>query len=434
MLKRFRKERVPNPSRFTYPIANFLGIDAKTEQSGLPISYAAYAYNVAFKDGNLVAGMGVDNPEFLDSNGVARTLPNTAITANFFKQSWLYRRYDYQLNKRDDRIIVQSITNKIFVCNLKGGEFVDVSSQIDIPGGSKLTCLNYHLNGEDVFLIYLSSGGMYVYDGSSFTEFVDTPKVLSACLHYERAWAIEYKGSNRLYFSAALSPTDFTVDNTLGGYISFPDDGGELLRVISFKDYIYVIREFAIHRLIAYTDPRDYKLTRVFTSNNKIYANTVTATNDNILFYAEDGFYAFDGFNARKVYENITPLIDSMDNAATCFFNHKFYFSFKVKNLDNSSVGDEGQSYINNCIIAIDQKTQSVDIMRGVDVRGFLPVNQENICDIYLSFNNFRGCYFGRLTDDGKLYGAPLKKLWQSPYTSLNNIDRYKILRWLFIS
>ena len=434
MLKIFRREKVPNVSRFTYPVMKFLGIDAKSDQSSLPLGYASYAYNVAFRDGKLTRGMGISDAQYKDSDGQVQTLPNTSVQVQFINKMFFYRRYDYNLNKRDDRIIVQSIYNEYFVCDFKGGAFVDVSEALTIPQDTLLSGTNYHLDGEDLFLLYLSSGGMYVYDGTSFT-FYDTPKFNSACIHYERAWATEYQGANNLYFSKALEPTNFSVDEIQGGYISFPDDGGAILKVVSFKDYLYVFREFAIHRLVAYTDPRDYKLSKVFSSNNKIYPFTIEVTGDKIIFFAQDGFYSFDGFSAQKVYERITPLIESIENASACFFNQKYYVALKLKNIDNASVGDEAlASCDNNCVIAFDQNTNDLDIMRGVDIRGFVPVNIENICEVFTYFNNFRGCYIGKLSDDGKLFGSSLKKLWQSPLSNLNSIDRYKILRWLFVS
>ncbi|MGI6213413.1 MAG: hypothetical protein ACOYIQ_02530 [Christensenellales bacterium] len=435
MLARFRKDKTPLPSRFTYPISKFMGIDAKSEQSGMPLSYACYAYNIAFRDEKLTAGPGLERGKYADSQGVTRTLPNLTSLAQFFKKMYFYRKYNYQTDTREDKLLVHTLSDRLFVCDFKGSPFTEVTQEANIPEGANLHCVNYHLDGEDVLLMYLSCGGMRVYNGQSFTAYQNAPAAGSVCVHYERAWLTQYKSGNKLWFSDDLNPVDFTPETGKGGYITFPDDGGELLAVISFKDYIYVFREFCIHRLTAYTDPADYKLTRVFVTNNKIYPGSIQATSDKIIFYAQDGFYAFDGYTAVKVYENITPLIESMEHAAVCFFDQKYIVAARMKKEGEEKIGDEALApYKNNCIITFDQLTGAVGIMRGADAGGFVPVNIENICGVYVSCNNFRGCDIYKLTGDGKLDNVPLKKLWRSPLSNLTGIDKYKILRSVFIS
>ncbi len=434
MLARFRRDKTPTPSRYTYPIHRFLGIDAKSEQASLPLGYAAYAYNIAFKDEKLTTGFGLEKGSYFNAQGVQRDFPNLNIQTQFFKSIYLYRKYDYEQNKRADKLLVHTRYNRLYACDFAGSEFVNLTQDSGIAEGVDLHPLNYHHDGEDVLLIYQSTGGAKVYDGQQFSSYPDVPKASSVCLHYERAWLAEKEG-NKLYFSTQLDPTDFTVETGKGGYISFPDDGGALLKVISFKDYIFIFREFCIHRLSAYADPTDYKLTRVFVTNNKIHANLIQATSDKIIFYADDGFYAFDGFVANKVYERFTPLIESVADAAVCFYDQKYMVALRLKNLDGSKVGDEAlASYKNNCVVAFDQLTGSISIMRGVDINCFLPINIEKTCGVYASLNNFRGCYIYKLTDDGKLDGTPLKKFWTSSLSNLASIDRYKVLRNIFVS
>jgi|GEM_PF-1651875 len=434
MLGRFRRDKTPAPSRFTYPIHRFLGIDAKSEPASLPLGYAAFAYNIAFKDEKLTTSFGMEKGTYFDSLGTQRLFPNLSYETQFFKQLFLYRKYNYEQKTREDKLMVHTRYNRLYTCNFKGSDFTNVTEEMGLPQGADLHCINYHMDGEDVLVIYQSTGGAQVYDGEAFTSYPDVPKASSVCIHYERAWLAE-KETNKLWFSADLDPTDFTAETGKGGYITFPDDGGKLLKVVSFKDYIFIFREFCIHRLAAYADPGDYKLTRVFVSNNKIYANLIQATSDKIIFYADDGFYAFDGFVASKVYERFTPLIESVENATVCFFDQKYMVALRLKNLDNSKVGDEALAiYKNNCVVAFDQLTGSVSIMRGVDINSFLPINIEKNCGVYVSLNNFRGCWVYKLTNDGKLDGVPLKKLWSSSLSNLASIDRYKILRNIFIS
>lgn len=435
MIRRIRKDRTPSPSRFSYPIHNFLGLDAKSEQASMPLSMASYAYNISFKDEKLTLGPGLERGKYIDSSGNEHTFPNLLGPVIRMRKIFLYRKYNYELNKRQDMLLVQTTTGRLFVCDFAGSDFNEVTAEADIPSGANLHCIGYHLDGEDVLLIYLSTGGMRVYNGESFISYPLVPAAASACTHYERAWLCEYKGSNRLWFSPALNPVDFTPETDKGGYITFPDEGGELQAVISFKDYLYIFREFCIHRLTAYGDPYDYKLTKVFVSNNKIYPSTICPVGDKIMFYAEDGFYAFDGFAASKVYERVTPIIESMEHAAVCYFDGKYMLATRMKNVDNTQVGDEALApYKNNALISFNLTTGALAIMRGSDISHFLPINIENICGVYVSMSNFRAYEIYKVTDDGLLDNEPLKKLWSSPLANLSSIDRYKVLRNIFIT
>ena len=58
-----------------------------------------------------------------------------------------------------------------------------------------------------------------------------------------------------------------------GGYIS-PDEGGRAQKVVSFNDYVFIFREYAIHRLTAYTDLTEYKLIKTFHQQQD-YPDTV---------------------------------------------------------------------------------------------------------------------------------------------------------------
>lgn len=421
-----RNDYVANVTRYSYPINIFSGIDALSDENALPLSYCSYCYNVGFRNGALTNGIGISKAEI---NG--NLLPNVGIMGKVIKKCYIYYRYDYINRVRDDRIVAMLDDGYIYTTKLDGGNSFEKSDMV-FPT-TVASALNYHYNGEDVLLIFSSAGGMYIYNGTTSTYYQGVPAFSSVCLHYERVYGT-VEGENRVYFSDDLDPTNWQTSITEGGYITFPDEGGIVKKVVSFNDYVFIFRENAIHRLTAYTDLTEFKLTKIFSTYNKIYPDTLAICSDRIVFLMEDGLYSFDGYTPHKIYSEIFPLIDSKEYSIGCYFNYKYYLATTIKNLDEQCVGDEELCNMkNNGMIIFDFDLKNVSIFRGGDIGNFMPVNVGNICELLVGFNNYRCNYLGKIDESGKLFDMPLKKLWQGPFSNLSQLAKDKILRKIFL-
>lgn len=422
-----RNDYIPRVSRYSYPVKSFAGIDALSEQETLPLTYCSYGYNIGFRNGALTNGIGIDSAVINGS-----TLPNVGIFGRSIMKCWIYYKYNYTLHRREDEIVVLCDNGAVYTTLLDGGT-VFHKTTMSFPE-STASALNYHFNGEDVLLIFGASGGMYVYNGEEETFYANVPGFNSVCLHYERIYGTTDYGFNRVYFSDDLNPTNWNISLTEAGYISFPDEGGRVGKVLSFNDYVFIFRDYAIHRLTAYTDLTEYKLTKVFSTGNKIFPNTVQVCGDRIMFVAEDGFYSFDGYTAKKVFSHLFPLIDSKKDAVSCYFNYKYYLSVALKK-DDRIVGDEDQGNMkNNGVIVIDLDLNDVSIFRGGDINCFLPVNLSDICVLLVTFNNYRCPRIGMVTQSGRIFEKPLLKLWRSPKTGFSQPAGDKVLRRIFLT
>ncbi len=71
--------------------------------------------------------------------------------------------------------------------------------------------------------------------------------------------------------------------------------------------------------------------------------------------------------------------------------------------------------------------------MEWADIGCFTPLILGETSQLLVNFNNFRGAYTGMIDDSGTLFGTPLKKLWQSPRTSLLRPDADKIIRRIYL-
>jgi len=432
----FRSDYLPERSRFQYKINSFAGFDAAGGEDSVTMNTACYGYNVGVRNGVLVNGPGINEAIVTLADGTSRTVPGLDSFVTGIKIPFLYLRYDAAGAVRDDRIIVFSTDKYLYQASVYTGSFARIPDIGKINEGSVNFC-NYCFAGADVLLILLGTGGMYVYNGTSVTYYADAPKLGAVCMHYERLFGADAENAYRLRYSNDLDPTDWEIATGGAGYIDFMDEGGTILRVISYKDYIYIFREHSIVRLSAYADPTDYTLSKVFSTGSIIDAESIVNSEGRVFFMADKYLYAFDGYNVSRVFAGLTELLANTTYVNACCFKNTLYIAAMLKTKDDFAGGDEdvgGGVRYNNGFFSVDLLTGDVAVFRGTSVRGFFPLVAENVSELLVYFGNFRMARFGLLTDTGNLFGEALGKLWESPASLMGSLDKQKSLRRMWLS
>ena len=257
------------------------------------------------------------------------------------------------------------------------------------------------------------------------------------CMHYERMFAIMEGERNRLIFSANLDPTNWNEELDEGGFIEMQDDRGKLNKVVSFNDYIYVFRDFGIARVSAYGDQASFSVSQLFASSSLIYGNSVCVCGQKIYLLTRDGIHSFDGYTMTKLNLGIEKLFDGIqnDNCSTLFYNGKYYLACRLNFDDEEKVGCEAYEggYINNALIEIDIKTNETTVYRGMDICSMLSLDDGNFCKFVACFNGEYKQKLGQLTNDGKMFGVPLKKVWKSPKSNMGYPGKLKTVKEIYI-
>lgn len=423
-----RREGAQNVTRYSYPIKMFSGIDAETKEDSLPLNYATYGYNISTRNGILTDSVGIERTDYDGS-----VFPDASKDRVEVDKIFYFKHYSYYYGAKNDRIIVFR-QNKVYQSEIDGTEFREIEGMNFTTRNVKF--LNYYSNDNDYLVAVSEKGEMKLFDGFDVTNVENCPKLSDACVHFGRIFGI-VSTSSRIYFSSLLDPTNWNASLQEGGYITMTDDGGIVKRIVSFKDNLYIFREYAVYKLTAFADQTDFVLSKIYTGNNKICPDTVTVCNDKILFVADDGFYSFDGYTIKKILRNIFPLIEDNTNALSCFFNHKYYLATRIKT-DENLVGDETYIYHplqNNGMIIYDVDTSEISIFRGADIKGFMPISTDNINKLFVCFQNYmRLDTIGVVTETGRLFGRKLIKKWASPVTNFETLSKDKVLKRLYIS
>ena len=416
----FRYDLKPTVQKGEYGVKTFQGFDALNPERRLTLQWCAYGYNVRVGDGRVTGNVGIREAKVNDS-----TLPNALSVGSRMVRAAVFK-------KGDDMILVALMQNK----KLYYAHFTDVAftdSGITFSNHN-VTFLQYYYDNKDCMLIIGSDGQMFVFDGLTFEEVADAPHLTTACVFNERVYGTVTEGTNRLYFSDDLDPTNWHVSLTEGGYVDFTDEGGKVTGVIGFKGNLYVFREYAVHKLSAYVDQTDYVMTRVYFGRDKIYYKTAEVVDDKLIFLTEAGFLYTDGYSVRRIFEGVTPLIKDRENAISGSYGNTYVLSCSMTK-DEYVVGDEAYVSGNNAVFIYDFLTGAETLFRGTNVLQFLPVLTDDGYKLFTLFNSvYRGFHVGEFDDSGKLFGSSLQKRWRSPYTDLSLNNKDKIVRRCFVT
>ncbi|HEY8419525.1 MAG TPA: hypothetical protein VIL03_03735 [Clostridia bacterium] len=423
-----KKLKTPKVKKVILQFADFLGgarrdIDANI----LPIKYAFNTYNFDISDGALRDGLGIEklDKKYLNKQNELIYPEGEVLRA------WQYYRYDFDNQRRDDKLIIYMSDGYLYFVGLfdETFEFQKIENSYF---SSPPNFLNYRLNSEDVLIATSPDDEMLVFDGVGSYRVPDAPKITSMSIHYERLFATSAGESNQIWFSKELDPVNWDINLESAGFIEMNDQRGALLEVMSFLDYVYVFREFGISRISAYADQTQFFVSHLFTSSGRIAKKTVALCGDRVIFLTSSGLYAFDGLQTHKILSEITDAITDIDSAHAVFYNGKYYLACKFDFRDGRKIHCETGDFTLNAVIEYDIIKKSYVIYRGIDAASFCPLkigSQELLC-----LATKGGGFLSILAEGAKYYQDQLKKVWQSPYSDLGLANYKKVLKALYIT
>jgi hypothetical protein len=405
-MKEYHNYSLPETEKEYYRVGAFGGIDALNPDDTLPLSAAKYCYNVRVFNGRLRQSFGVD---YASCNG--SYLPSAAAAGSMIYKAAVYSRYDYVNSARDDRVMMLLYGNKIYQTGI--GTSLDFGDTGITMSSGNVIFLNFHCNGKDCLYITDDNGMSYFYDGTDYRSLAATPKFSSLCVHNRKVYGTA--SENQVRFSEDYNPLEWSDTTKGAGCISFPDEYGAMRKIISFNGYLYVFRDYAVYKLAVYDDITDYTLTRIMVTDAKIYGETVAVCGDRIIFLTERGFMSYNGNTISVVWRDMFPMIDDKTYAAGAYFDGKYYISAKFAT-EGETVGDEAHCNYNNGILACDLDADGATFVRGADVAEFLPCHIGEKSYLFMrNSTGYRSAALSMPTEDGKIYGEHVKRLWRSP-------------------
>ncbi len=404
----------------------FEGIAYSLDEGVANPKYAKSCYNFAFDKGVLSGRIGIDDAQgYYEYPSIERHAYPTLEGDSGVKKLFLYRRV-LTTGAHDDRLIAQLNDGTFWYTAVFKEDVWYQLEGLKIRGDAD--AVNYNYEGEDVLILLASGSYTYVINDTRVMYFSKAPKFSSLAVHNERVYGSVSGNKTQLWFSDDFDPSNWNVSETEAGYINFADEYGEILKIVSFSNYLYVFREYAIFRLTAYGDQSDFLLKKAFSDTSRIYKDTIVLAGDKIMFCAENGVFAFDGYNLTRVGREI-PQVKNKNAMRAGYLDDIYYIACNIEELG----GEE-----NNALVFYDMKNDSVSILSDVAIGGLCPIKVHNGSDMLCTFlddNKNRigmasksGCVLGKVTR--KVYKSPIGTV-QSPYMkvvrSVSVLSKYPI-------
>ncbi|MDR3292885.1 MAG: hypothetical protein LBT20_02135 [Clostridiales bacterium] len=426
----FYRKKIDSPAakgaRLGLPVLG--GPDIKNNESILPKSTAVTVYNYRLTDGVLKNGFGFQRASMPSlSEGTPFEMPEYPNAVGDFCEFFVYRRFDAENRKPDDRLIVRDSYGYHYMASLtESGAFVKLQMG---RAFFELTGVNYRYNGEDIAL-FATDIGLYLCRGAGATLVPSAPMISSMCVHSERIYA-GLKGDNTgIWFSDTFDPTNWNVSLDDGGFIDFADEGGYVRKVVQFADSVYIFRDFSIERLVAFGEQREFSVTKICTLGSKILPFTITSCDGYLMFMLRDGLYVFDGYAPKRVFDKVTELIDTEIPPHGCFLKNKYYLTAKA-DFGEPILWENGTG--KNALFEFDIKSGGVNITRGLPFNDAAAIKTTTAEKLFVSFTDTgSGELYGRIfetNDSGCFCETELPSLWRSADNVQGMSERRKLIR-----
>lgn len=390
---------------------------------------AKVIYNYSFNDGALSTGLGFKEltiPSSWDKPNVEELID---FKSDEIIAIWYIRWYNMEMEKylyilyfmRTDYQI-----RYIFLVN----EFNGVIFKNDYILTSVPFCYNYRLNDLDCVCFSSATDGIVVIKIDGSMKYTNGPKVISSLVHYDKFFGLTAGEKNSVVYSSNLDFTSWVNDDKKT--VEFQDNLGSFIKLVSFNDYVYIFRQHGITKISAYTSSGEFSKNNLWTSSGFIYRESIEICGDKILFMTRDGLYCFNGASVSKIETDYNEILYNMDKthcSAACL-SGKYYLAGRYDFNDEELIGCENnEDYVNNVLFEIDCENYDLNILRGVDIKKIVAIDNPVMSKLVACFNGDYKGKIGELTHDGKIMGKNLKKNWKSANNDLGYAGQLKQIK-----
>lgn len=383
------------------------------------IASTKLVYNFITEDGALKSGYGFEVMKSPESTTDVDTETTVSIRGSDVKAIWRLKWWDYNTDTNHYYIFYYNDEGYICYDNL----FMYRIATLIVPNDYTETpfATYYRADSQDALLLSGEGDNLMVITGSGVETCDTAPLIKSCCSHYGKLFAVTASASSTLVYNEDTDITAWTDEKTKN--LDFSDERGDLNKIISFDDYLYVFRDYGITKVSIYSSDEEFSINHMYQSDSYIYPNSIAQGGDRVFFLERSGLKSFNGSSVQNIELDCDYLLMGLSQKS-CWattFDGKYYLACRCDFDDGETIGCEGNSggYINNTLIVYDYLTEHVDIMRGADINQVLALNNPYKSKLVACFYNQNKGKIGQLTKDGKLFGENLKGVWQSVKTDL---------------
>ncbi len=314
----------------------------------------------------------------------------------------------------------------------------DLISDIDVNFTSKPDVFEYRFKVGNRLIMSSPTDNIVVSAGADGTFFYEnTPHISSSCVHENCFYGIASNDDSTLLYSSDIVHDDW--DKSRFNELVFSGgEGGRLRKVFSFNDYVYLFRENGIVKIYPFSSNNPLSITHIYYSTSLIIPQSIQRCGETMLFLSREGLHTFNGSMVKKLDLEVADLIDTeyYEKFTSACYKGKYFLACRMNFKDNDKIGCENSElgYQNNAVLVYDVEKESVEIVRGVDICDFVPVESNIMSKLVCCFYNDYKKRLGQLTYDGKIFGQPTIKKWTSVTSDFGENGKTKIVKSITLS
>lgn len=417
------------------------GLRLDKDQNIADIQTSVDTFNFDFSSGALKDCVDFDyltlpTSEEFGSDEVRPKSPESENVLHFTKIAHL-KIYSDDEQKRDDDLFVFTDKNEVFRTKMisSSPKFEKVAEATFV---GKPRTYNCRLGGTDYLLVFDSKDQLKLWseDSKGFLSMPDTPNITDYCRYADYNVGIIGDQQDTIRFDEVY-PTNWMVDKPHRGIdIKLSDAYGSANRLLSFKDYVFIVRDFGISRLAWYKSTGTYSINNLVYPGSKIYGETACICGDKGLVLCSDGIYEFNSVSAKKLDLPFNKLLEGVTNKYACatFKGGKYYLACQLNFNDDQKINCEYITHHNNVLIVLDTETNSYTLLRGLDINDLCTVQYASVDKVLATFySNFKS-QIGQIGHSGKNFNFLIVRYWQSPLSDLGYPDKEKLVREISIN
>ncbi len=343
---------------------------------------------------------------------------------------WDFHWYDsYHNNTNTFIFYMDSSFNVKFFYEYK---YQDIIREVEASFTSKPETFEYRFADGNRIILSSPTDDLAVCNGASTFTYENSPHIASSCVHENCFYGILSDDDSKLIYRDKLVHADWDISK-FEELVFSGGEGGRLRKLFSFNDYIYLFRENGIVKIYPFSTKSPLSITHIYYSSSLIIPQSIQRCGEKILFLTREGLHTFDGSTVKKLNLDIVSLVDmsSYTKFASACQKGKYYLACKMDFSDEDIVGCEGSElgYNNNAILIYDVDSEKVEIMRGVDVCDFAPIESNIMSKLLCCFYNDYKKHLAEMTEDGQVFGEIMPKKWTSTESDFGFRDNKKIVK-----
>jgi len=322
-----------------------------------------------------------------------------------------FKQYFKNNGTTTHRLLIHGGDDKIYI-----NQMLDDSSDLFWLYGLKFDSspitLAYKKNDEDA-IILASKNEMKIWKtGYSPYTISNVPIITSMCFNEGVLFCTISDPAFKIWYATDLDAENIGNISANSGYISLEDDLGDAKKIIALEQSVFVFRDYGITKINFYKS--SVSVTTVYSSNTKIYSESIAVCGNTVIFVTNQGLYSFNGVKVNLLNVDLKNYNCNYKNSVASSLQNKYYLALNVDYSDSEKMLCENVEHVNNTLIVVDIETENYEIVRGVDIKSFLPVKTNKFEKMLVTFNSVYTDIIGEISSSSTCLEDNLPKFWLS--------------------